>query len=297
MKKFVFEILIFKQFILFYIFFTCGQVSAQTLTISYDGNGNRSIKNNNSNIPVASISGDTVACIGNIIRLEASGGDSYQWIDGPNQRSYSTVINANKTFRVIVTKGPGCKDTATYTVKGVPAPVVKPIIGDSAVTVNYITNYTTPYSYGAQYIWSVTNGLILSGQNTNTISVKWNSTPSQGIVNVTALVNSICYSDMKPKNVNIGLQTKLTKTKIGSLNIYPNPSRDYVFVHLTLNELLPIHINIVNMLGETIFSKQFDNIFEINLPLNRSIFGSSGVFNVIAKSPNTISTQKVIITD
>ena len=286
-----------KYAIIYSLFLILNKASSQTLTVTYDVYGNRISKQRTSNIPKASISGDTVVCIGNIIRLQALGGDTYQWIGGPNQQSYSKVINANDTFRVIVTKGPGCKDTAKQIVKAVPTPKALPINGDSMVIVNYITNYTTNYSFGAQYIWTVTNGLILSGQNTNSAMVKWNSTPGQGNINVRVLVNEICFTDMKPKIVNINLSAKVVKSKLGELSIYPNPGRDNILIHLTRNEISPVQISIFNMIGENIFQQNFDNTFELTLPLNRSIFGSSGVFNVMIQTTDSTISQKIIITD
>jgi hypothetical protein len=286
-----------KYIILYWFYIILNNTSAQTITLSYDSNGNRITKNRGSNIPLASISGDSVACIGNIIRLQANGGDTYQWIGGPSQQSYSKVINADDTFKVIATKGPGCKDTATQIVRGVPVPAVKPIIGDSMVSVNYIANYSILPTYGAKYVWTVNSGSILSGQNTNNILVKWNSTTGQGTINLTVLVNALCFTEMMTKVVNIGGMTNLTKLNVNKLSIYPNPSRDDIFVHLSLNKISPLRVNVVNMLGKTVFSQSIDNTSELNLPLNKCVFGSSGVYNLILQIENSTITEKIIITD
>ncbi|OWY23933.1 hypothetical protein C7N43_04675 [Sphingobacteriales bacterium UPWRP_1] len=57
------------------------------------------------------------------------------------------------------------------------------VTGEPVVCQSQLYTYSANYVAGASYLWSVTGGVIVSGQGTNTITVLW-STSSTGLVNV-----------------------------------------------------------------------------------------------------------------
>lgn len=57
------------------------------------------------------------------------------------------------------------------------------ITGNPDICTGIIETYTTPFIEGVSYEWTITGGIIISGQGTNTITVLWNS-GTEGTVNV-----------------------------------------------------------------------------------------------------------------
>ena len=62
-------------------------------------------------------------------------------------------------------------------------------------------------------------------------------------------------------NINIKTTTGIQNTIIdNTLNVYPNPAKDFVVVSFSVNELLPTSINIYNALGEIVGSTFIQNM-------------------------------------
>lgn len=110
---------------------------------------------------VWSISGD-----GTIVNGGESSDDFIEviWHSGPAGFIHLSVSGCITTY---------CSSTNVFRV-----PIITPdgpVEGDESVCSGEIVTYTAPYFSGTEYTWSVSpSGMILSGQNTNAISVKWN---------------------------------------------------------------------------------------------------------------------------
>jgi len=74
-------------------------------------------------IPVLSISGDTVVCLGESDTLTASGGDSYIWSTGDTGGQITVTPDENITYYVTVTQD-GCSDIGSISVDVLPSPTV-----------------------------------------------------------------------------------------------------------------------------------------------------------------------------
>jgi uncharacterized protein (DUF1501 family) len=96
-----------------------------------------------------------------------------QWL-GASETDVKNIIFQD--FQAMPIFKQGCLPTACP-----PPPVVT---GDSAVCEDGTNTYSVPLLQGATYQWVVTGGTILTGQGTNTITVRWNN-GTAGSVKVT----------------------------------------------------------------------------------------------------------------
>lgn len=78
---------------------------------------------------------------------------------------------------------------------------------------------------------------------------------------------------------------------IENLNIYPNPSSDFIYVNAFTSNMS--QINITDLFGRTIFSKQFKNNI-INEVVDISAF-ASGIYTVSIQDVNSFINKKIII--
>ncbi|MGZ5283303.1 MAG: PKD domain-containing protein, partial [Bacteroidia bacterium] len=165
--------------------------------------------------PAPKLAGDTTVCKnsnGHMYQTDSVSGNSYEWfVTG------GTIDSGQATNRIWVTwlgTGSGkvaVKETnilgcdTTVEVSNIkinprPAPVLK---GDTTVCRNTKSNiYSTPLVTGNKYVWTVTGGVIESGQNTNQVSVNWLHSDT-GSIAVTETNSFGCDSTAEAKNVFI----------------------------------------------------------------------------------------------
>ncbi len=98
----------------------------------------------------------------------------------------------------------GCKGNApTFNVvlEDTPTPS---ITGNTAVCSNTTHAYSTPASAGRWYQWTVSNGIILSGQGTSNISVLWNASGTGTLIVQDSVIASGCkaLSDLVIVNIS-----------------------------------------------------------------------------------------------
>lgn len=178
-------------------------------------------------------SSDTI-CKGDTVTLSASGATYYSWenLAAPgtiisNNNSINIFLNNSSTFIVTGSNDQGCLsiDTITITTIYPPAP---PIVTGPLV----ICPGATPFAYVAQtaltglnYNWSVTNGVVLNGQGTDSVNVTWNLTGPYAIsVFVTNTFG--CFSNNAGLLVTAGSQSALP-APTGLQNVCGNAIENY----------------------------------------------------------------------
>lgn len=143
-------------------------------------------------------------------------GNGYTWtskrnnIVGSNNNNsinYKTSTGID-TLLVLESTNLGCyEDTLIIYCYPIPSP---DIIGDStACNINTVDIYTTNNNSLNSFTWEVQNGIIESGQGTNTIQVKW-TTLGIGNVKITEK-NPLNCSTIQSKNVRISPKPILTE--------------------------------------------------------------------------------------
>jgi len=133
--------------------------------------------------PAATITaaGITTFCQGGSVVLTAGTGAGYacQWqqngvnISGATAANYTATQTGNYTAQITANQQTSISNVITVTVIQTPAPV---IAGTANVCLNGQETYSVLYTAGHIYLWTVsTNGAIVNGQGTNSITVQWNS--------------------------------------------------------------------------------------------------------------------------
>ena len=192
-------------------FFTIGVESLPTATIT---SGNASICNDGSSTPIG-------------ISLTGTGPWTIKYkINGANETTISNIATSpyslvvSNAIPALASGGPGnyaftisyVKDatgstgirdfttSATITLNASPSPVIS---GLATTPANSVVTYSTPNVSGVTYLWSVTGGVIQSGQGTYQIQVKWGAGPA-GTVTLSETVTTGGCSKVTPTyNVTI----------------------------------------------------------------------------------------------
>ncbi len=198
--------------------------------------------------PVINSSGSTLFCSGDTIILSTAEYQNYQWSNGSTSSAIN-VINSG-TFTVTVTDSNGCSGASLeLDVSVVPAVNTSPIIGPMNVNAFQNYNYSVTQNTGNTYNWTATNGAILNGQSTNSISVTWNDNTTGQLIIVES--NGVC-NDTAYLNVSIF-------NSVGTLfqipvHVYPNPCNNLLYIDgLSGNNTYIIQIS--DILGRLIISQ------------------------------------------
>ncbi|TAL60470.1 MAG: hypothetical protein EPN85_07070, partial [Bacteroidetes bacterium] len=100
--------------------------------------------------PVASISGNTSACMGGSVILSASGGGNYVWNTGATNSSITIIASASGSFSVAVISG-NCSDTASIYLNVYPLPTAN--AGNDTTIMQY-QSATLNGSGGTSFLWT-----------------------------------------------------------------------------------------------------------------------------------------------
>lgn len=157
--------------------------------------------------------------------------------------------------------------------------VSKPIIGNMIGRINELI-IDTSYLYavnaqiGYQYNWIVSNGVIVSGQETNSIYVKWINN-GLGEIKV-AVINTKGCSDTLSKSVKIG-NVGVQEFGIHNVTIFPNPNNGSFSVSLINGIEENLCFQIHDLMGREFlntihFSKQGAQEIILNTNLNKGLY-------------------------
>jgi hypothetical protein len=237
-----------------------------------------------------------VFCQGGSVRLSANTGTalSYQWnynhvgISGATYSSYTT--DSPGTFNVIVTNSFGCTDTSAAVSVVVNAlPVAGTITGTTTSNVNDTNTYTIAAQSGLSYTWSVTGGIIQSGQGTNSIKIKWTNKGTE-IIKVSVMNINSC-SDSSSLVVSV-LNTGIAEINPGNFTIYPNPATNELIISNVNQNLKGSQLIISDMLGRAVIETTILNdTREVNLPVNNL---QTGTYILTIQNGNEINRLKFV---
>ncbi len=181
-----------------------------------------------------------------------------------SNKSISKVIWNNKDTNYKVTVNPTLKTTYSCEIfigsfkfiDSINIDINKPIIGNMIGKINELI-IDTSYLYavnaqtGNQYNWFVSNGVIVNGQGTNSIYVKWINSGS-GEIKVAVINTKGCY-DTLIKSVNIG-NVGVNEFSFQDIKLYPNPNNGSFFIMTNNKSISNTKITIINILGQEIWS-------------------------------------------
>jgi len=159
-------------------------------------------------LPAAAVIGTDTICNGSSVSIGASSvaGSTYSWTSSPTgfistSSNPSVSPGVTTTYTLTETSIHGCIKSNSVLIVVKPAPTPS-ISGDNDICEDSTAEiYTTAFVSGDSYLWTVSGGTIQSGQNTNTVSVKWGSAGT-GIISV------------KETNTTYGCSTTVSKDVI-----------------------------------------------------------------------------------
>ena len=191
-----------------------------------------------------------------------------------------TNYSASGQYTQIETASNGCDSTINIDVFVETEPTTN-ILGNIAVAPNSVETYAIVQPGGYTITWSVTNGTILSGQGSNSISVFWDATGG-GEVTLT-LANSICsYTYTLPVGTFVGIENHW----ITDLQIHPNPSTGIFNMELTE----PTLIIVMDARGRKIVETNGNGQFSLDL----NGF-SKGTYIVQVQTSKGLYSEKLIL--
>jgi hypothetical protein len=211
------------------------------------------------------------------------GGTSYTW----TVPSGVTIISGQGTTSLFVKYNSSFTSSGSITVKAVRAcgsSSARSITVNAKSTTPTVINYpssicknqsgvvfSTPAIYGAtSYTWTFPSGVtVLSGANTNTITVKFGTTA--GTVKVAA--KNACGTGSY-KSISIAFSCREANKVINDeaimLHVYPNPTKGNVKVEMLSDKTEDALINLVDLTGHVLLSQNIilqegNNQYELNL--------------------------------
>ncbi|MCH2020894.1 MAG: T9SS type A sorting domain-containing protein, partial [Saprospiraceae bacterium] len=218
--------------------------------------------------------------------LTVTGGNPsyiYFWSNGDTTSSISGVASGN--YSVTVTDSNGCF---------ISAPIFIPNIGNP---VNILSIDTTDASCGLCSDGSIDLTLDTAGAPYSFI---WsNSATSEDLINVLPGTYNVTITSVNgcllDTTMTIAVNTGIMKLKGVSLKVYPNPTHGQLFVEFTENPTEEIHIEILNMLGQTLLH----NFYEAYTINNRILINvedaASGTYMIKISSKEDYISKRIVI--
>jgi hypothetical protein len=157
-------------------------------------------------------------CPGSSAILQATGATAYLW--NTSDTLSSITVSASGTYSVVGTDSNGCSETDSIFIGLNPAVTGTQIFGSNLVQPNSLQVYATQQNQGNSFTWAVNGGALVSGQNSNSISVLWGS-GGAGLITLQES-NGLCTK-------NDTLQVNISGIGIPDINsealyVHPNPT-------------------------------------------------------------------------
>ncbi|MDC1493672.1 T9SS type A sorting domain-containing protein [Schleiferiaceae bacterium] len=224
-------------------------------------------------------------CPGDTVTLSAASGmGDYFWSTGSNFQAID--ITQSGLYRVTLVSSDGCVDTSAYFQSVMhPLPVVSSIIGSTTGVTpmqNYV--YLVSQNSGSTYTWSITNGVIVSGQGTNVVTVMW-SQASNGILSVIES-NGYCEDSTE---LAISTTFSVSETAINPAILFPNPTKG--MFKIVMNYAEPVKVHLVDSRGKEL-STFIKNSKEIELDASEY---PAGVYQVILEFENEVQVLRLVV--
>jgi hypothetical protein len=210
--------------------------------------------------------------------------NDYFWSNG----TYSSSIDITQSgsYNVALVNSFGCIDTSnTYITILHPLPNVSSIIGTtSGVTPMQQYVYVATQNSGSSYSWNITNGVIVSGQGSNVLTVMW-SQASNGQLTVIE-DNGYCQDS---SSVSITTTFSVSETLLNPAVLFPNPTQGKF--KIVMNYAEPVNIHLIDSRGNKLstFSR---NLKEIELDATEY---PAGVYQVVLEFENEVQTLRLVL--
>jgi len=216
----------------------CLNVTTQTITVY--------------SLPVVSISGPSVVCLGDSISLVANGANTYVWNNNATTTTIVITPTTTSTYSAVGTNTNGCVGlSAIDSIFVNPVPIIS--IASTATTICVGEGVTLTANGANTYTWSGginTNSISVSPSVSTTYSASGSGTNSCVGRNTLQIIVSECTN----------IKAIASKT---SIKVYPNPNNGEFTIELT--NIKNSNITITNVLGQIIKTQKAELMNQINL--------------------------------
>ncbi|MDP1725135.1 MAG: PKD domain-containing protein [Bacteroidota bacterium] len=174
-----------------------------------------------------------VGCIGDTVTLHNGNGNpktsvhfwSFNDVPIANHPDSFLLCTQSGNYRFIVSDTNNCTDTSQYlTVTFHDPSPVGVITGALNVNKGQVTTYIVPQHSLSTYGWHVVNGIIMSGDGSNTITVQWGNTNGAARVAVLETNSFGCQNDSAYIIVQVLPGAGLQQLEVQQFLLMPNPS-------------------------------------------------------------------------
>ncbi len=229
--------------------------------------------------------GNTMFCKGGSVKLNASGGNKFQWLKYdvvmPNDTTDSIIVTTYGVYRALVwDAATGCFDTSsTNMIIVLPVPT-KPTVTAGATTI-------TTSATGVTYQWYKDTTLIV-GATSQTYTPLTNGKYKLRVMNTEGCVNFSDAYDFKNTNITdiIGLH---------SLNVFPNPTSNMANLEFISATKQAVQISIIDVNGKIIMTQSINsNTNKNTIALDLSSY-AKGIYLVKLQTNNGQQIQRLTV--
>jgi|GEM_PF-1552674 len=157
--------------------------------------------------------------------------------------------------------------------------------------------YSVPNQTGFTYTWSITGGTIVSGQNTNSVTVDWDATIANSNARITSATYSISVLETNPSN-----QTKTTTFDVNpittsvtisqaqsNVKLFPNPTSGSFNIEMPESGVA-VAYEILDVTGLSVASGTFTST---GSDQNISADLNAGMYQVVLKYNNVVTCVRL----
>ena len=168
---------------------------------------------------------------------------------------------------------------------------VNEIQGLDSLPQTTVSSYFVDSIAGAVYQWSAVNGSLSA--NGASAQVTWSQDFLSGQVSVMQTVEQGC-SDSTSKIITLWLTGIDNLSLTEEINLFPNPTRDKVFISLKDGQLESSDVRVYSNAGRLVLSERNLTLNQSNYEVDLSSF-SAGQYNIVISSGGKTNQYKVIL--
>lgn len=214
-----------NNFFLYLLQFLPFFLVSQSIIISYDKNGNQIAKSAVQSSPFGEIIGNHTICYGDTLYWLAKGGEKYRWSNGSTSPIMKMTPLSSGTFSLTVTSSQGCENVIRKTFEVLQPLKIEKLDKSQVYSNDGLNTFHTEDLPNVNYVWTIINGNIISGQGSSSIQVKWDKNVTGGQVSVYALSDNGCNSNiLKYNNSSSSDQTIKLENGWNLVSTYIEPS-------------------------------------------------------------------------
>ena len=252
------------------------------------------------------ITGNNSVCINTVQTYSVNpvpAATNYMWILPSGWTGHSTTNTITTTvgasggiISVIARNGCSRSNAQTFAITMIASPQPGTITGSSSVNYGLTANYSINQVTGAtRYTWSLNGGgTIVSGQNTNSILVNW-QTPGNYVVSVKASYSCGTSID-QTLAITVSIATGvISPGNSFEIKILPNPSSGEFYLKAKEVQDKVINVEVLNMAGQLVYrsgKKQGANDYTLLINLDKM---PQGMYAVKIMIDDAVYVRSIVI--